>query len=339
MNKPPNKSTSSPTLLSSAWGRVARLAGRPPTRIKTRFARRLKRISELKVLGLEEAQVFPPKALLEAKHVLPPYLPLIDRTTPVGSMGSCFAREIRNYLIREEFNYVQRGEGKDAEHGSARWNRVYNTPCILQEIERAFDRFEPDLVDSPSGTVIDPHRKQAIYSNATEADRELKLYRSQAKSAFLDSKVFVFTLGLSEVWHNKLTGSAYAEAPDPKSYHPERDGFRVVSPDENVEKLRRAFGLLKEMNPDIEIIVTVSPVPLRATFVPRSALVSNSVSKATLIWAAHAITQELSYVHYFPSYEIVQYYVDDPFEWDFRHVKPGTVNTIMSMFQQTFMRV
>ena len=305
-------------------------------RIKLRFSRRLKRITELKILGLEEQQVFPPSALMVPRHLIPQATPLIDRDTPVGSMGSCFAREIRNHLVRNEFNYVQYGEGKDAEHGSARWNRVYNTSCILQEIQRSFGEFTPELLAGENGTFIDPHRKGNRFESRECALEELELYRSEARSALLASKVFVITLGLSEVWFNKTSGAVYAEAPPLDVFDGERDKFKIIPPQENSANLGAALRLLKEKNPDIEIIVTVSPVPLRATFMPRSALVSNNVSKASLIWAAHEVTQQFDYVHYFPSFEIVQYLVNDPYEWDFRHVKRDTVDRIMAVFDDNF---
>jgi hypothetical protein len=307
-------------------------------RTQLRFSRRLKRITEVGLLDLQPHQVFPPRSLMETTSLLPEPVGLIGRDTPVGSMGSCFAREIRDYLIAEDYNYVQQGEGKDAEHGSAPWNRIYNTGCILQEIKRAFGEFEPDLLTGPDGRVYDPHRKQASYASAEIAAAEMALYRDQAKQAFLDSEVFVFTLGLSEVWYNDQTGSIYAEAPPKAVYDHHRDKFKILSPEENTSNLDAALRLLKAYNPNIQIVITVSPVPLRATFVQRSAMISNTVSKASLVWAAHEIARDLEYVHYFPSYEIVQYMIDDPFEWDFRHVKRDTVAQIMSIFHTAFVQ-
>lgn len=305
-------------------------------RIKLRYSRRKKRITELKILGLGEQQLFPPRALLQPEHLLLQKTPLINRDTPVGSMGSCFAREIKKYLVRKEFNYVQYGEGRDVEHGSARWNRVYNTGCIRQEIGRAFGEFEPELLPAEDGSVIDPHRKGVRFESREQAAAELESYKSEARSALLDSRVFVITLGLSEVWQNKNSGAFYAEAPPLDVFDAERDVFRLIPPEENSANLRSAVTLLKANNPGVDIIVTVSPVPLRATFMPRSALVSNNVSKAALIWAAHEITEELEYVHYFPSYEIVQYLAERPFEWDFRHVRTETVERIMAIFHDYF---
>lgn len=307
-------------------------------RIHRSFARRQKRFTESRILDLSERQFYQPRALVEPRHVLPDPRPLIDLATPVGSIGSCFAREIKDYLVQNGYNYVQKGEGALASHGSAPWERVFNTGCIRQEIERAYGRFEPGLLTFADGRIADPHRKNVIHASRAEAEAALETYVALARSALSESAVFIVTLGLSEVWYDRVSGKYYAEAPPADVFDAARHKFRLLSPDENIHNIRSALQLLKEHNPNVQIILTVSPIPLRATFFQRSATISNNVSKASLIYAAHVICMELDYVHYFPSYEIVTAVVEQPFEWDSRHVTRDTVETIMSYFKQAFMR-
>ena len=59
------------------------------------------------------------------------------------------------------------------------------------------------------------------------------------------------------------------------------------------------------INPQAKIIVTVSPVPLIATYEDRHVLVSNCYSKAALRVAAEEIVAARPDIAYFPSYEIV----------------------------------
>jgi hypothetical protein len=309
-----------------------------PDKIQRSFEKRQRRFTESQVLGLSERQFYQPRALIEPRHILPDPRPLIEVATPVGSIGSCFAREIKDYLVRNGYNYVQKGDGPIASHGSAPWERVFNTGCILQEIERAFGHFEPGLLSLPDGRIADPHRKRVIYSSRPEAEVELETYVALARSALTESEVFIVTLGLSEVWYDGVSGKYYAEAPPFEVFNPDRDKFRLLSPNENIDNTRSALKLLKEHNYKVQVILTVSPIPLRATFFQRSAAISNNVSKASLIYAAHVICTELEYVHYFPSYEIVTSVVETPFEWDSRHVTKDTVETIMSYFKRAFMK-
>lgn len=96
-------------------------------------------------------------------------------------------------------------------------------------------------------------------------------------------------------------------------------------------------ALLTAHNPGCQLIITVSPVPLLAAFrTEHNVVVNNAESKATLLVAAKAFVARHDDVHYFPSYELVQHAIRDPFEPDNRHVKRSTVDTIMRVFESTF---
>ena len=184
--------------------------------------------------------------------------------------------------------------------------------------------------------MADPFRKKTVFKTLDEAECECRSYVSAARSALLDSEVFIITLGLSEVWYDKHMGHTFAEAPPAELFDADRHSYRLLEPEENYQNIAEALEILKNENREIEIIVTISPIPLRATFFDRSAIVSNNVSKASLVFAAHKITQEFSYVHYFPSYEITFHLFNEPFEWDYRHVKRETIQGIMNAFEKVF---
>ena len=92
----------------------------------------------------------------------------------------------------------------------------------------------------------------------------------------------------------------------------------------------------KQANPRCRIIVTVSPVPLRATFLDQNVLISNSISKATLVVATHEFVARHDDVHYFPGYELVTVGIKKPLERDNRHVRRRAVARIMRVFEQMF---
>src|SRR5690606_18875302 len=107
-------------------------------------------------------------------------------------------------------------------------------------------------------------------------------------------------------------------------------------PQENTGNLRNAIEVLSANNPSVQIVLTVSPIPLRATYMDRSVVVSNAVSKASLLWAAHEISAENERVHYFPSYEIVKELLDAPYAPDNRHVTQEAVTEVMRLFSNCF---
>jgi hypothetical protein len=303
-----------------------------------RYERRRARIAEGKLMELSERQFYPPAEMLTAEHILPDPIPLLDRATPVGSMGSCFAREIKDHLQASGYNYVHYGRGPGADHGSAPWERVFNTGTIRQEVERAFGLFKADYLTDGAGRIYDPYRKGTSFQSSSQAEDENTEYVACARAALTQSQVFIFTLGLSEVWYDKVTNKIFAEAPPKSCYDELRHAFRLLTPEENIYNIRRAIDVVRSHNPSAKFIITVSPIPLRATFFGRSAIVSNHVSKAVLLYTAHAVTEELPNVFHFPSYELTYHLVPNPFDWDSRHVTRQTVEVIMSLFHRTFDR-
>ena len=83
-------------------------------------------------------------------------------------------------------------------------------------------------------------------------------------------------------------------------------------------------------------MVTVSPVPLEATFTGQDVVLANTLSKAVLRATAGACTRPHENVHYFPSYDIVMN-SDKAAAWrkDGRHVRRPFVRQIMELFVRT----
>jgi hypothetical protein len=148
--------------------------------------------------------------------------------------------------------------------------------------------------------------------------------------------VLVFTLGLTEAWRSKEDGAVFPLAPgvaagamDESRY--EFVNFRVTEVIEDLEAfLARLFGV----NPHARIILTVSPVPLIATYENRHVLTSTTYSKSVLRVAAEEVARDRSNIWYFPSYEIITgnfnrgAYFDD----DLRSIKPEGIDHVMRLF-------
>ena len=74
---------------------------------------------------------------------------------------------------------------------------------------------------------------------------------------------------------------------------------------ETVEDLTGFLASLRSVNSKAKVILTVSPVPLVATYEDRHVLVSTTTSKAVLRVAATEVSSAHAWVDYFPSYEII----------------------------------
>ena len=155
-----------------------------------------------------------------------------------------------------------------------------------------------------------------------------------------NSKIFIITLGLSEVWYNKKNGEVYKTAKSVGEYDRELHDFRVTTVEENVANLDYVIRTIKKNIKDASIIFTLSPVPLKATFREMSCTVANSISKAILRVALDNILNKYSKdqnLYYFPSYELILDCLPDPFEPDRRYIGPETVDFTMTLFANHYM--
>ena len=152
-----------------------------------------------------------------------------------------------------------------------------------------------------------------------------------------ETDVLILTLGLSEVWRSRIDKRCFYLIPPPGVLDPARHEHALQRPEECLADLERFYAIIRERNPSLRLVTTLSPVPLMATYFDRHAVVSDSVSKATLRTALHWFCQNHPEVIYFPSYEMVRRNPDWPYQPDNRHVKAvPVVERIMSTFMANY---
>lgn len=254
-----------------------------------------------------------------------PAAPFITRSDPITTFGSCFAAHVSGYL--REAGYTLADAGRDRSSYVIRCGEgMVNSAAIAQQFQWAYGEAE---FNEPLW--YDKHGDRAPYEERI---------RTETREIFDCSKVFIITLGLSEVWYNKLTGETFWRAIPQSRYDPARHGFKVLSPAENKSNLETAYRLIRTHRPAAAIILTLSPVPLIATFRPVSCISANSVSKASLRVAIDELMRDHSddgNLFYFPSYEIVKDVIVDTYDEDLRHVKPEVIATIMGFFARHYL--
>lgn len=272
--------------------------------------------------------------------------PLLTKTTPIGSAGSCFAMEIAHWLQDNGFNYlVTEPPGPCDPHtrpmSNARWGIVFNTPSLRQLVERAFGVIEtPRLLwsDVRNGVerFYDPFREDVLFGSKAEYEETYDSHVAAVRRALSEVKVFAMTLGMNEVWFLKNGGHALSRAPwrvASSCVEP-----RVLTVEENVQHLSAMWSTWKKFNPDVRLIITVSPVPLHATFRgdTQHVVVANAHSKAVLRAAAEQFVSTHDDVDYFPAYEVVMHCTRDAWDTDQRHVSRNTVKNVMRTFCEMF---
>jgi hypothetical protein len=240
----------------------------------------------------------------------------------VATAGSCFAQHISRRLAGIGFNHfvTEPGLHLDAEarraqnYGvfSARYGNLYTTRQLLQLFEECVDgrAVAEDVWRTADGRFVDALRPQILPGGFDSEDAvraERAAHRAEVRRLFEQCDVFVFTLGLTEAWRSRIDGTVYPLAPGIAGgdYDPDRHEFVNFDVLQVMVDLDAFLRRLKALNPGVRVVLTVSPVPLAATYEPRHVLVSTTYSKSVLRVAAETAWRTHDWVDYFPSYEIV----------------------------------
>ena len=232
----------------------------------------------------------------------------------VATAGSCFAQHISRALVRRGYNYLvtETGEGEGYGVFPARFGNIYAPRQLLQTFDRAYGLFEPRerAWRRPDGAWVDPFRPQVepagfATMEALEADRAAHL--AAVRTMFETCAVFIFTLGLTEAWRSRKDGSVYPICPGVQAgaFDAKRHEFVNYGFNDVIDDMRAAIAMMREINPALRLILTVSPVPLTATASGNHVLPATTYSKSTLRAVAGDMADAHEFVWYFPSYEII----------------------------------
>ncbi len=224
------------------------------------------------------------------EHVLPGHLPekpLLDETKSVVTLGSCFARELRAVLSAAGVESTR-----------------FWIPSGLNNTFAILDFFSWCVTGEETGRGFRYERSESGEIKEWKPQDERQAYAA----AFASAGAFVFTIGLAEVWQDRETGGVFWRGVPDDIFDANRHVFRLTTVDENAENIRRIIALVRQLNPTAPIILTLSPVPLLATFREISCLTADCVSKSVLRVALDLVMSgDLSGVYYWPSFEIVKW--------------------------------
>jgi hypothetical protein len=254
-----------------------------------------------------------------------PREPIIHPDTRVMALGSCFARYFILWLGDHGFN---RSFPQSPYEALVKFDFSFESAAVVaQQFRWAFDKF-----DARDAMWIGQDKQRVL---PTEEGRLL------ARETLEAAEVIIVTLGLSEIWYDKTTDEPMWRAVPKNEYDPDRHSFKVMSVAETRVALEEIDAIRREFLPNAKIVFTVSPIRLRATFRPISALTANSASKAIIRAAldeflrGHAAELNSTYF-YFPSYEIVTELLGEAFLPDMRHIYDWVPKVTMAIFAEHY---
>jgi len=262
---------------------------------------------------------------------------LINKKTKIACMGSCFADQIATTLTKRNYNVLDEKEEDKRGFDPVAWGSVYNPACFKQIMDYSFNfgEFSPLTRWWPTQKkeiVMDPFRRN-IYYKETQKEKKFKAHSEESKKVLSNLDVFIFTLGLTETWRDKRDHYTFWMAPPPLAYDKSIHEFKNLTVEECTENMKQGLNTLFDHNPNCQVILTVSPVPFRATFEnSMDPVTANMSSKSKLRTSINYLIDKFSNVSYFPAFECVLYYPGKAFKDDGRHVEQKTVNKIMNVF-------
>ena len=247
---------------------------------------------------------------------------VIGPDTQVMTAGSCFAQHVHKALANAGYAVidtepappeVQPDVAARFFHGSfsARYGNIYTARQFRQLLdEAAGDHTPAHPVWTREGAFIDALRPAVDpggFGSASALRTAREDHLAALTLALRQADVVIFTLGLTETWADPISGTVYPTAPGVLADPPKgaEIGFLNLGHDAVVSDLRAVMARLRQANPEMRLLLTVSPVPLTATATGGHVLVASTASKAILRAAVATVMEDDRAIDYFPSYEII----------------------------------
>lgn len=287
---------------------------------------------------------------LAPRNLYQPGFPL-SRSDKIATAGSCFAQHVGRALRAAGLEVLDGEKLPDAVPDatahrfgyrlfSGRYGNIYTIKQLDQLLAECDEEVRPaHPVWEKDGRFFDAQRPGVEPEGHEIADDVLRhraAHLRATKRTLSQADVFIFTLGLTEAWEDKATGTVYPTAPGTIAgrFDPEVFAFRNHGYNDVLKAFNSVRARLKSWSPDIRILITVSPVPLTATASGQHVEVATARSKAVLRAAAARIVERFSDVDYVPSYEVItsQSARGMYFDQNLRSVTAAGVAAAMDMF-------
>jgi len=242
-----------------------------------------------------------------------------DRIT---SIGSCFADHIGSRFEEMKMDILSNPYGI-----------IYNPISQMRLIKAALN--EEDLREDHIIENRDIYNHLDAHSifgkkNLIELKEGIRDASAKLKESLESSKVLILTFGTAWVYRYEKTKQIIANCHKLPSQNFQKE---LLELEDIVEEVTSTLNFLKERNPDLRIILTVSPVRHIKDGIPE-----NMLSKSILRLATNKIKKAIEKTYYFPAFELM---LDDLRDYRFYAedmIHPNNVarNFIWQRFRETF---
>ena len=243
---------------------------------------------------------------------------LIDYNSKIILLGSCFSENIGKKFRYLKFQSVQNPFGI-----------LFHPKAIETIIKNAINKkkyTEKDVFFLNERWQSFEAHSQLSYSSKEEILQQLNKASISTNKSLKSSTHIIITLGTSWVYRLKESGLAVANCHKVPQGKFQKE---LLSITEIIESIAVMISLIKEINPTINFIFTVSPVRHI-----KDGFIENQQSKAHLITALHQVIKSHENSFYFPSYEIMMDELRDYrfYKEDMIHPNNSAINYICLLY-------
>jgi lysophospholipase L1-like esterase len=242
----------------------------------------------------------------------------IEYGQPIGYLGSCFSDEMH---LKARFHGLN--------SFSNPFGTVFHPLAISRFVKETILETTSERIVQRNDLYFSVDAGSKLFSfGSDQLTKELKQVRAVWKQQLKSAKFLFITFGTAWGYRSVTSGIIVANCHKFPGDHFTKE-LSTVS--EIVSEWTQVIGQLKELNSDLHIVLTVSPVRH-----VRDGLIENNRSKAILIEAVRQLNDQTN-TAYFPSYEIVMDELRDHqfFKEDRVHPSDEAVNYVWERFAET----
>ncbi len=239
------------------------------------------------------------------------------------ALGSCFAERVAEKLKKDYYPIVSNPFGV-----------LYNPLSIRNSLGLLLNNYEfveKDLFQHQGIWSSFQHHSSFSGLDLEAVLKHINHELTAARTALKNTNVLLLTFGTAWVYELKETAKVVSNC---HKVTAEKFVRRRLSVSKIVAELGELLAYLKQKLPQLQILMTVSPVRHL-----KDGFVENQISKSTLILAVEAMQQKYDFVHYFPAYEIL---LDDLrdyrfYDRDMVHPNALAVDYIWDLFANNYL--
>ena len=247
---------------------------------------------------------------------------LISHSAPTLLIGSCFTDNIGGCMRDELFDVCVNPFGP-----------IYNPASIFRAIDTVVNRrhiAEHELFEHEGRWHSFLFHSRYSAPSRSEALLKMNLSIERAHCTLRDAGTLIITLGTTRIFTRGEYGDVVANCHKLPGREFEE---RTLSLDECADLLGLAVTVARQLNPQLKVIFTVSPL----RYLNHGAH-ANTIAKSILVLAIERVLASTENTHYFHAYEIMmddlrdyRFYADD-----MKHPTPQAVKYIYENFTASY---